>query len=398
MAGCEEEGSSNRRVVMAAAAAEDEEEEEECAAVAGEGGEVAPVKRKMVPLPMADVKWILAQKREPYTDPDTLSDELPESCRKAIRRSNIIRNKVKAAIESDGCCMVDSDFVARRERCRAKVNDAWAKLLDGISLSDSDCDYEDEEDEEDMARLLGKELDLFDFDALLKYHMVIIRSYVVEKCGFLSREQTTPRADGKPSELWPVAVWLLVAPVVPAPSSAGKPEVEGGEWIWENTGTVSANIRNHNSSANLDLALQLYDEYLALLALQKEVEWLRSERNAAANKMIRKLEPSLCQALFQEEPKEGLIALEEDLVQLTNKLQLETQRILDTHPDLTDNLQLEAESIPNTTHPDVPVGVTEDLLSERIEGSHGNFRFTLKDHLRLGKELELFDFDAAAEV
>uniref|UniRef100_J3LXN6 STI1 domain-containing protein n=1 Tax=Oryza brachyantha TaxID=4533 RepID=J3LXN6_ORYBR len=127
----------------------------------------APVK-KMVPLPMGDVKWILAQKREPYTDPDTL----PESCRKAIRRSNIIRrvdddrffefqNKVKAAIESDGCYMVDSDFVARRERCRAKINDAWTKLLDGIPLSDSDSD-EDEEDEEDMARLVAMGLELSD--------------------------------------------------------------------------------------------------------------------------------------------------------------------------------------------------------------------------------------------
>jgi seryl-tRNA synthetase len=31
-------------------------------------------------------------------------------------------------------------------------------------------------------------------------------------------------------------------------------------------------------------------------------------------------------------------------------------------------------------------------------GSQRSFNFTIKDHLQLGKELDLFDFDAAAEV
>jgi seryl-tRNA synthetase len=42
--------------------------------------------------------------------------------------------------------------------------------------------------------------------------------------------------------------------------------------------------------------------------------------------------------------KESLIVLEENLVQLTDKL------------------QLEAQSIPNTTHPDVPVGGEENSV------------------------------------
>ncbi|KAF0923497.1 hypothetical protein E2562_006385 [Oryza meyeriana var. granulata] len=50
-----------------------------------------------------------------------------------------------------------------------------------------------------------------------------------------------------------------------------------------------------------------------------EVEWLRAERNAVANKMKGKLEPSVRQALVEEGKnlKEGLIALEEDLVQVS---------------------------------------------------------------------------------
>jgi seryl-tRNA synthetase len=104
----------------------------------------------------------------------------------------------------------------------------------------------------------------------------------------------------------------------------------------------------------------------------QEVERLRAERNAVANKMKGKLDPSVRQALVEEgrmstllkhedkdspldyfysfwittgkNLKEGLIALEEDLVQLTDKL------------------QLEAQSIPNTTHPDVPVGGEESSV------------------------------------
>ncbi|XP_040384991.1 LOW QUALITY PROTEIN: serine--tRNA ligase, chloroplastic/mitochondrial [Oryza brachyantha] len=163
---------------------------------------------------------------------------------------------------------------------------------------------------------------------------------------------------------------------------AAKPQWKAAidfKWIRENTDTVAANIRDRNSAANLDLVLQLYDEYLAL---QKEVERLRAERNAVANKMKGKLEPSVRQALVEEGKnlKEGLIALEEDLVQLTDKL------------------QLEAQSIPNTTHPDVPVGGEESSIVRKEVGSQRSFNFTIRDHLQLGKELDLFDFDAAAEV
>ncbi|KAG8090149.1 hypothetical protein GUJ93_ZPchr0011g28282 [Zizania palustris] len=215
-------------------------------------------------------------------------------------------------------------------------------------------------------------------------------------------------------------------------TAAVEPDTKGGaakpqwkaaidfKWIRENTDTVAANIRDRNSTANLDLVLQLYDEHLALQKTRlsahvpidaitehswlfssglkfggnksmatipncdrwQEVERLRAERNAVANKMKGKLEPSVRQALVEEGKnlKEGLIALEEDLVQLTDKL------------------QLEAQSIPNTTHPAVPVGDEESSVVRKEVGSQRNFNFTIRDHLQLGKELELFDFDAAAEV
>lgn len=151
------------------------------------------------------------------------------------------------------------------------------------------------------------------------------------------------------------------------------------KWIRDNKDVVATNIKNRNSNADIDLVLELYDKFLAI---QKEVERLRGERNMVANKMKGKVEPSVRQALVEEGKnlKEQLIALEEDLV------------------ELTDTLQQEAQCIPNITHPDVPNGDEDNSALRKTVGTPRKFSFTVKDHLQLGKELDLFDFDAAAEV
>ncbi|KAL5558929.1 hypothetical protein UlMin_035140 [Ulmus minor] len=151
------------------------------------------------------------------------------------------------------------------------------------------------------------------------------------------------------------------------------------KWIRDNKDAVANNIKNRNSNANLELVLELYEK---MSNLQKEVERLRGERNAVANKMKGKLEPTERQKLIEEGKnlKEGLLALEEDLLKLT------------------DDLQLEAQCIPNLTHPDVPIGGEDCSTIRKMVGSPREFSFPIKDHLQLGKELDLLDFDAASEV
>ncbi|XP_015885274.1 serine--tRNA ligase, chloroplastic/mitochondrial isoform X1 [Ziziphus jujuba] len=151
------------------------------------------------------------------------------------------------------------------------------------------------------------------------------------------------------------------------------------KWIRDNKDAVAANIRNRNSNANLELVLELYEK---MSNLQKEVERLRGERNLVANKMKGKLEPSERQKLIEEGKnlKEGLLALEEDLLKLT------------------DDLQQEAQCIPNMTHPDVPIGGEDCSTIRKTYGSPREFIFPVKDHLQLGKQLDLFDLDAASEV
>ncbi|KMT19805.1 hypothetical protein BVRB_1g008570 [Beta vulgaris subsp. vulgaris] len=151
------------------------------------------------------------------------------------------------------------------------------------------------------------------------------------------------------------------------------------KWIRDNKDAVADNIKIRNSTANLELVLELYDK---MLSVQKEVEQLRGERNTVANKMKGKLEPSERQKLIEEGKnlKEKLASLEEDLLRLT------------------DELQQEAQCIPNMTHPNVPIGDEDCSALRKMVGSPPDFGFPAKDHLELGKELDLFDFDAAAEV
>ncbi|KAK9069528.1 hypothetical protein SSX86_011432 [Deinandra increscens subsp. villosa] len=149
--------------------------------------------------------------------------------------------------------------------------------------------------------------------------------------------------------------------------------------ILENKSAVAENLKNRNSSANLDLVIELYER---LLQLQKEVEDLRYERNTVANKMKGKVEPLERQRLIEEGKnlKEKLVTLEENLIKLT------------------DTLQREAQCIPNMTHPDVPIGGEDSSTIRKTVGTPRDFTFSIKDHVQIGKELDLLDFDAAAEV
>lgn len=95
-----------------------------------------------------------------------------------------------------------------------------------------------------------------------------------------------------------------------------------------------------------------------------------------------KLEPSQRQKLIEEGKnlKEALVTLEDDLLKLT------------------DELQQEAQCVPNMTHPDVPIGGEDSSTVRKMVGNPHEFTFPIKDHVQLGKDLDLFDFDAAAEV
>ncbi|KAI3725593.1 hypothetical protein L1987_65384 [Smallanthus sonchifolius] len=189
---------------------------------------------------------------------------------------------------------------------------------------------------------------------------------------------------------FPFLIRALSSPAAAVVDSASIASVDHGvkpQWkaaidfksILENKSAVAENLKNRNSSANLELVIELYER---LLELQKEVEDLRYERNTVASKMKGKVEPLERQRLIEEGKnlKEKLVILEEDLVKLT------------------DALQREAQCIPNMTHPDVPTGGEDSSTIRKTVGTPCDFTFSIKDHVQIGKELDLVDFDAAAEV
>ncbi|KAI4303528.1 hypothetical protein MLD38_039142 [Melastoma candidum] len=170
-------------------------------------------------------------------------------------------------------------------------------------------------------------------------------------------------------------------PKLPAPDAKGRWKAAiDFKWMRDNREAVAANIRNRNFAVDLDLVLRLYAE---TLDLQKEVEQLRKERNAVASKMKGKLEQTERQRLIEEgdveEVKGQCAALEENLLKLT------------------DELQQEAQCIPNMTHPDTPIGDEDHSVTRKTIGSPRDFTFQVKDHLQICEEHELVDFEAAAK-
>ena len=61
--------------------------------------------------------------------------------------------------------------------------------------------------------------------------------------------------------------------------------------------------------------------------------------------------------------------------------------------------QAEARTIPNYAHPDAPVGKEDkDSLAIRFHLEPKRFAFKPKDHVQLGEELDVLDFDSGAKV
>ena len=152
------------------------------------------------------------------------------------------------------------------------------------------------------------------------------------------------------------------------------------KFVKENIEQVKENIRNRYMDVDVDRILSLYDERSDLL---RSVEDARQQRNENAKKMKGRMEPEQRAALVREgkQLKEKIAGLEEEFKSLDTQLQ-ELARL-----------------IPNTSHPDAPLGKEEkDNLEIRRWGSPTEFAFDPKDHIELGVQLDLVDFETATKV
>ncbi|MCK9547274.1 MAG: serine--tRNA ligase [Sphaerochaeta sp.] len=148
----------------------------------------------------------------------------------------------------------------------------------------------------------------------------------------------------------------------------------------ERKSEILANIKARNMKINLDEIIELQEHRSTLL---QQTEALRANRNENAAKMKGKLTNEE-RAVLIEEGK----ALKEEIAVLESELRA-----------VEDEYLRLGRTIPNYAHPDAPLGTDEsDYAILRHVGSPPLFSFTPKDHVVLGEELDLIDFDTATRV
>lgn len=143
---------------------------------------------------------------------------------------------------------------------------------------------------------------------------------------------------------------------------------------------IRKNISDRYMNVDLDRIIADQDARSALL---QEVEALRARRNENAAKMKGKLDGETRQALIAEGK-----ALKEELAEKEARFN-----------EVDEAFQAEARTIPNYAHPDAPVGKEDkDSLAIRFHLEPKRFAFKPKDHVQLGEELDVLDFDSGAKV
>jgi seryl-tRNA synthetase len=152
------------------------------------------------------------------------------------------------------------------------------------------------------------------------------------------------------------------------------------KFIVENLDAVEKNIANRFMKADAQEVVRLYQKRTELTtALQA----LQQKRNTNAAAMKGKLEQTQRNALIEEGKK-----LKDEITLTESELDIAEKE-----------LNEEARKIPNMAHPDAPVGREDkDNLEVKRVGEPVKFNFEAADHVKLGQELDIIDFDSGTKV
>lgn len=127
----------------------------------------------------------------------------------------------------------------------------------------------------------------------------------------------------------------------------------------------------------------LVERWQARNAAITELESARHEANENARSMKGKLEP---------EVRAERIARGRELKQQISELEARAA-------GLADEVDAGLRALPNLTHPDAPIGKTdEDNRELRRWGTPAAFDFEVRDHVEIGRDLDLIDFESGAAV
>lgn len=151
------------------------------------------------------------------------------------------------------------------------------------------------------------------------------------------------------------------------------------KYILNNPEIVKQNVANRYVTCDIDGLIVLYKERNTL---QQDVESLRRLRNELSSKI--KSATSEDRPSLIEESKRTKAALSDKEPKLK---------------EISDRFVLEHRRVPNIAHPDSPIGKddSENVELKRV-GEPIQFAFEPKDHVQIGKDLDIIDFESATKV
>ncbi len=156
------------------------------------------------------------------------------------------------------------------------------------------------------------------------------------------------------------------------------------KYVTANVEAVKQNCRDRNVPADV------VDEVDCVVALEGERKGVLQQVED-----VRRRQNEVAQATGKEKDADRRSGLVAEGKRLKAEVGQNEERLKGLDADLKRRLG----RIPNLTHPDAPVGATEDLSREvRKVGTPRRFDFKPQDHVALGKSLDLIDFEAGAKV
>ncbi|MCL2442811.1 MAG: serine--tRNA ligase [Treponema sp.] len=152
------------------------------------------------------------------------------------------------------------------------------------------------------------------------------------------------------------------------------------KFIVENKTAVMANVADRFMKADVEAVSHLYAKRTEKTT---SLQSMQQKRNANADAMKGKLTQEDRNILIEEGKK-----LKEEIALAENELSAIEAELL-----------TEARKIPNMAHPDAPVGREDkDNLEVKKSGQPPKFDFEPADHVKLGQDLDIIDFDSATKV
>jgi seryl-tRNA synthetase len=151
------------------------------------------------------------------------------------------------------------------------------------------------------------------------------------------------------------------------------------KYVREHVDEIKQNIKNRNVQLDLDVLLLMDEQRLVLL---KEVESMRAERNAVAEKM----------KSASKEERDPLIKRGKEIKEMLAAKEEAFERV-------DEAWRQGVFKLPNLTHPESPIGMTD--ADNKVIATVGEVKepgFKPLSHVELAEKLDLIDFERGAKV